>query len=246
MGELLFGCSGWNYPDSADKGGWTGVFYPNKNTERLRYYSQFFNTAEMDSFFYDKFYSDAEKGAIALFEAFVDKISLLKTGSKLGAILFQLPPNFTDNDFKNIERFLDRLPTDNGCDCAMKFRHPSWGTEGPWEMLKHYIIAVTVMTDSPIQENLQFLPYVIVTANHLFIRFHRRNIKGHYWYNCLYSEQEIEAWVEKVSRIRKQIKPRRVYFNNHYGGKAVINAMQFKNMIGVGLAADERKVLEHA
>jgi uncharacterized protein YecE (DUF72 family) len=49
MGEVLLGCSGWNYPDTADKGGWTGVFYPDKDTKRLRYYSQFFNTAEMDS-----------------------------------------------------------------------------------------------------------------------------------------------------------------------------------------------------
>ena len=62
MGELLLGCSGWNYPDTADKGGWTGVFYPNKNTERLRYYSQFFSTAELDSIFYDKFYYKMAKG----------------------------------------------------------------------------------------------------------------------------------------------------------------------------------------
>ena len=62
MGELLLGCSGWNYPDTADKGGWTGVFYPDKDTKRLRYYSQFFNTAEMDSTFYEKFYSHMTKG----------------------------------------------------------------------------------------------------------------------------------------------------------------------------------------
>jgi uncharacterized protein YecE (DUF72 family) len=37
----------------------------------------------------------------------------------------------------------------------------------------------------------------------------------------------------------------RIYFNNHYGWKAVVNAMQFKEMIGVSLAADERKVLEN-
>jgi uncharacterized protein YecE (DUF72 family) len=55
MGEVLLGCSGWNYPDTADKSGWTGVFYPDKDTKRLRYYSQFFNTAEMDSSFYDRF-----------------------------------------------------------------------------------------------------------------------------------------------------------------------------------------------
>ena len=62
MGDLLLGCSGWNYPDTADKGGWTGVFYPDKETKRLRYYSQFFNTAEMDSTFYEKFYSNMTKG----------------------------------------------------------------------------------------------------------------------------------------------------------------------------------------
>jgi uncharacterized protein YecE (DUF72 family) len=62
MGELLLGCSGWNYPDSADKGGWTEVFFPDKATKRLRYYSQFFSTAEMDSTFYEKFYSHMTKG----------------------------------------------------------------------------------------------------------------------------------------------------------------------------------------
>jgi len=51
-----------------------------------------------------------------------------------------------------------------------EFRHPSWGTEGPWEMFKHYNISA-VMTDSPAQENLQFLSDVIVTANHSFTRF---------------------------------------------------------------------------
>ena len=51
MSELvLVGCSGWNYGDTPDKGGWTDVFYPDKDTKRLRYYSEFFNTAEMDSF----------------------------------------------------------------------------------------------------------------------------------------------------------------------------------------------------
>ncbi|MGA9153608.1 MAG: hypothetical protein WBZ36_23760 [Candidatus Nitrosopolaris sp.] len=35
---------------------------PDKDTKRLRYYSQFFNTAEMDSTFYDRFYSQMTKG----------------------------------------------------------------------------------------------------------------------------------------------------------------------------------------
>ena len=58
MGQLLLGCSGWNYGDTPENGGWTGVFYPDANTKRLRYYSQFFDTAEIDSTFYEKFYNN--------------------------------------------------------------------------------------------------------------------------------------------------------------------------------------------
>ena len=55
--SFLIGCSGWNYPDTPDKGGgWTEVFYPDKETKRLRYYSQFFETA-----FYNTFYSKMTK-----------------------------------------------------------------------------------------------------------------------------------------------------------------------------------------
>ena len=124
------------------------------------------------------------------FEEFLDKISPLKTANKLGVVLFQLPPSFTVGEFKNIEQFLDRLPAADGFDFAIEFRHPSWGTEGPWEMLKHYNISA-VMTDSPAKENLQFLSRITVTADHTFLRFHGRNTTGHYWYNYLYSDQEL-------------------------------------------------------
>jgi uncharacterized protein YecE (DUF72 family) len=280
MGEILLGCSGWNYGDTPDKGGWTGVFYPDKDTKRLRYYSQFFNTAEMDSIFYERFYSqmtkgtfigmvratpdkfqfsvkvpetvthnkrlDVNKGAMRDFEEFLDKISPLKTANKLGTILIQLPPSFTVNDFKNIEGFLDRLPSSSGYDYAVEFRHPSWSTEGPWDMLRHYNIAA-VMTDSPTKENLQFLSNVtITTANHSFIRFHGRNTKGHYWYNYIYSKEELKPWIEKVSQIKQETKVLRIYFNNHYGGKAVINALQLKEMTSTSLSDKEVKALEQA
>ena len=43
------------------RGDGNGVFYPNKDTKRLRDDSQFFNTAEMDSIFYERFYSQMTK-----------------------------------------------------------------------------------------------------------------------------------------------------------------------------------------
>ena len=189
------------------------------------------------------------------FEEFLDKISPLKTANKLGTILIQLPPSFTASDFKKIEGFLDRLPSSSSSsssnssssyDYAIEFRHPSWSSEGPWDMLRHYNIAA-VMTDSPARENLQFLSDItITTADHSFVRFHGRNTKDHYWYNYLYSKEELKPWVEKVSQIKQQTKVLRVYFNNHYGGKAVVNALEFKEMIGMSLSAKEKNVLEEA
>ena len=156
----------------------------------------------------------------------------------------QLPPSFTVDDFKNIEGFLQKLPL--GYHYAVEFRHPSWKTEGPWDLLKHYNIAA-VMTDSPSVENLDFLSDVTVTTpDHSFIRFHGRNTKGHYWYNYLYSIEELEPWVEKVEEVKKQTRVLRAYFNNHYGGAAVINALQFKEMIGNKLSENERNTIEHA
>jgi uncharacterized protein YecE (DUF72 family) len=169
MPKILVGCCGWSYGDLADKGGWTGAFYPGSSTKRLPYYSRFFSSVEMDASFYEKFYKymtastfrgmasatpegfefsvkvpetithdkrlNVKQGAIELFEEFLNKISPLKTADKLGAILIQLPPSFTVKEFQNTEQFLDRLPSNY--DYAIEFRHPSWETEGPWDMLKH-------------------------------------------------------------------------------------------------------------
>jgi uncharacterized protein YecE (DUF72 family) len=53
-------------------------------------------------------------------------------------------------------------------------------------------------------------------------------------------------WIEEVKQIGDQTKKLRIYFNNYYQGKAVINAMQFKEMNGIPLSSEERKVLEQA
>lgn len=272
--QLLIGCSGWNYGDPIEKGGWVGPFYPDKDTKRLKYYSQFFNTAEFDAIFYEKFYNDMKQGlffglskatpenfqfsvkvpetithkkrlstqlgAAMDFEKYLDKISPLKKLNKLGAILFQLPPSFTVNEFRKIEGFLDTLPTDY--DYAVEFRHESWQTEGALEMLEHHNIA-SVLTDSP-DPGLQFLSNPVVTADHAFIRLHGQN-EG-YWYNYLYSDEEMKPWAEKVLAMQSKTRVLRIYFNNHYGGASIVNALQFKEMTGEPLAEIEKQTLAHA
>ena len=54
---------------------------------------------------------DIGKGAMALLDEFLEKISPLRHANKLGAVLIQLPPSFTVKEFQNTEGFLDRLPS---------------------------------------------------------------------------------------------------------------------------------------
>ena len=48
--KLYIGTSGWSYPKG--EGTWTGYFYPTGKVNELEYYSQFFNTVEINSSFY--------------------------------------------------------------------------------------------------------------------------------------------------------------------------------------------------
>lgn len=58
MGEIRVGTSGWNYPSG--KGTWNGIFYPKtrskkagtKDFDELRFYSEHFDTVEVNSTFY--------------------------------------------------------------------------------------------------------------------------------------------------------------------------------------------------
>jgi uncharacterized protein YecE (DUF72 family) len=271
VADLLIGTSGWSYGDPTSKGGWVGSFYPNTTVKKLQFYSQYFNTAEHDASYYEKFYKymtqktfqsmveatpdnfqfsikvpetiTREKklgeGSLDLFNEFLGKIEPLRESNKLGAILFQMSPNFTVNDFRNVERFLDKLP--RHYDYAIEFRHASWQTEGALELLKHYNIA-SVMTDSG-DPKLAFLAEPIVTADHVFVRFHGR--KPGFWYNYLYSKKELETWAKKVKQIMPKTKVLRAYYNNHPMGQAVVNALQFKEML-IGLNDKEKEALSKA
>ena len=50
VAKLYIGTSGWSYPKG--EGTWTGYFYPTGKINELEYYSQFFNTVEINSSFY--------------------------------------------------------------------------------------------------------------------------------------------------------------------------------------------------
>ncbi|HEX2680490.1 MAG TPA: DUF72 domain-containing protein [Candidatus Dormibacteraeota bacterium] len=152
--NLHVGTSGYNFPE------WKGTFYPAKMPEAqmLEYYAQRLGTVEINYTFYrmpnPKVVAGWDRVTPPGF-TFVLKAPqrithharlrdvddplryFLETarqlGGKLGAILFQLPPNFK-KDLDRLNDLLTQFPPD--VRCAWEFRHPSWFADDVYEALR--------------------------------------------------------------------------------------------------------------
>ena len=77
-----------------------------------------------------------------------------------------------------------------------------------------------------------------VTSPVGYVRLHGRNYdqwfdadSGADRYNYLYSEAELAGWKDKIVRIAGKAEVTYVVTNNHFEGKAGVNALQLKHML---------------
>ena len=60
-------------------------------------------------------------------------------------------------------------------------------------------------------------------------------------------KRNLFPWISKINRIKENADTIFVYFNNHYDGKAILNSLQFKELINnQPLSKNEKEVLEKA
>lgn len=240
MTKSFLGTSGWSYDE------WVGPVYPTRDTPKLKYYSSIFSTAEINSTFYaypkpvmvqgwirnssvgfkfslklpqpithKKRLENVEDDLVK----FLDLIKPMSDSGKLGVVLIQLPPSFTKNSTRTLEIFFDLLSTE--FHYAVEFRHKSWEGKETSELLQRYGIS-SVITDSPLELVSE------ITTDWAFVRYHGRGKK--IWYDYRYSEKEIAGFAKRLEEIKKQTKIVYAYFNNHYGGSSVENALQLLQM----------------
>jgi uncharacterized protein YecE (DUF72 family) len=160
--ELRAGTSGFSYKE------WKGPFYPEDlaNDRMLEYYGERLPAVEINNTFYrlpkaSVLASWAEKVPPAfrfsikasrrithfkrLKEPGDETTYLVETvatlGERLGALLFQLPPNFKQ-DVPRLRDFLAALP--EGTPGAFEFRHPSWFDDATYEALAERNCALCV------------------------------------------------------------------------------------------------------
>lgn len=81
-------------------------------------------------------------------------------------------------------------------------------------------------------------PIATATTDTGYIRLHGRNERT-WWnrdagdrYDYLYTEAELEEWVEKIRKLIEKTKDIYVFFNNCHAGQAPKNAKQLRMMLG--------------
>lgn len=245
MAKVFIGTSGFNYKHW---GG--GVFYPAelKQSEWLKYYSQSFDTVELNTTFYrlpqksvfeswrkqtpdnfifavkgNRFITQQKKlkDPSEPIKKFFDSARGL--GNKLGIVLWQLPPNFSANS-ERLREFCETLRRNSvakNVQHAFEFRHESWFSEEIYGILRQFGYALCV-ADSPVWPLAE-----IVTADYVYIRFHG----GHELYGSNYSNAELKNWAKKIEKWLAEDKDIYAYFNNDAYGYAVQNAKKIKALL---------------
>jgi uncharacterized protein YecE (DUF72 family) len=172
---------------------------------------------------------------------FIKSIEPIAEANKLGCILIQFPQRFhrTPENRKylnELTQIFAPLPM------AIEFRHKSWLHPQTLETFRERGLAFCNI-DQPLVDRNCLPPTEVVTADFAYVRFHGRNIENWFSeksnrderYNYLYSEDELEPWVERIQRMRHKAQRVFILMNNHFAGKALINAIQLRQKLGYSI-----------
>jgi uncharacterized protein YecE (DUF72 family) len=167
-------------------------------------------------------------------QTYRDAIEPTVQAGRLEAVLFQFPYSFhytVDN-----RRYLrDILACFQSVPLAVEFRVADWYHSKVIEGMRKQGAALVSLDMS----DLAKLPPTmdVVTAPFSYVRLHGRNA-GAWWgsdevarYDYLYTDRELEAWIDRIKRIVVQADKILIYFNNHARGQAVQNAQSLTELL---------------
>lgn len=161
----------------------------------------------------------------------------LDGAGKLGAVLVQFPWSFkrTPAARTYLARLADLL---TGMPLCVELRHQSWVTPEFFEGLRERGIAFCNIDQPELKDCIE--PSEMVTASFGYVRLHGRNRDAWFSkdagrdarYDYLYSKEELAPWVEKITHMKKQVNDLYIVTNNHFHGKAVVNAVELQASCG--------------
>jgi len=229
-----------------------GLFYPPrlKKEEFIVYYARFFNIVELNF----SFYSFPSRGNVKSFlsrtkelkfsvkahrifthkreyqkeevSKFLYSIEPLLEEDRFIALLFQFPESFHYSQ-ESLE-YIKRLGQDfRDIEKVIEVRSKSFKRSDFYQFVEEAGFSL-VSCDAP--KGSKFLVGPWVSAGSInYIRLHGRDPQNPYHY--LYSLEELKKLKLKIKKLGDKITY--VFFNNTPRAYAVLNALQFKNLLGI-------------
>jgi uncharacterized protein YecE (DUF72 family) len=163
-------------------------------------------------------------------------LDALAAEGKLGALLIQFPVSFKNTSL-NREYLETLLRQFIEYPRVVEVRHASWDNPETLASFARGDVAFCNIDQPVIGNSLE--PTDHVTSKLGYVRLHGRNYQD--WfdsddrndrYNYLYSEQELQGWKGKIETVARKAETTYVITNNHYQGRAGVNALQLKSMLG--------------
>lgn len=168
-------------------------------------------------------------------QAFRNYLDPLMEAGRLGAILIQFPWSFK-NTPEARAKLVKLFGAFKDYPQSLEVRHSTFQVPEFYELLDEHDVA-WVNVDQPLFSD-SVKPADTVTGPIGYARFHGRNYEKWFahdesWerYNYLYSERELEPWVERIERMAKK-RDTYVITNNHFRGQAILNAGDLKESLG--------------
>ncbi|HXX16569.1 MAG TPA: DUF72 domain-containing protein [Candidatus Eremiobacteraceae bacterium] len=165
-------------------------------------------------------------------------LDVLRNSGKLGALLAQFPFSFhrTAETTKFLTAVLTRF---QDYPLVVELRHSSWQTPGILELLRERRVGFCNI-DQPVIGH-STAPSEYSTSQVGYVRLHGRrydswftndpDTPSHERYNYLYTSDELNPWVARIRAITQQARDTYVITNNHYQGKAVVNALELISIL---------------
>jgi uncharacterized protein YecE (DUF72 family) len=185
---------------------------------------------------WQKFTHEKESFTDSDVKLFKDGINPLFEHNKLGALLIQYPWSFK-HSADNVHTMGSVIDTFKEYPLVVEFRHNSWMNQDVLSLLQEKAVGFCNIDQPIIGDSIK--PSEHLTSDIGYIRLHGRNYKDWFRkdagrddrYNYLYTDKELEAWVEKIRNMKDKAREIYVIANNHYRGQAPANALQMKAML---------------
>lgn len=229
--EIFAGTSGYSYKE------WKGNFYPTsiRASDMLAYYAERLKSVEINNTFYrmpteknlSQWADQVPDDFVFVIKAsrrithskrlcnvegemsfLLGRLSVL--GQKLGALLFQLPPNFK-RDLGRLNEFLSVLP--DTVPAAIEFRNNSWFEDDVYERLRERNVALVVSdtedgTETPLVD----------TGDTGYLRLRREE----------YTDADLHSWAQRIGE--REWSKTFVFFKHEDGGAGPRLAATFSGL----------------